>query len=1191
MPHKLCSSLLVAITIVALGIRAIGLSAEIAKPTDFPELVVQSGHSEEITDIAMGPQGRLLASTSKDGTAKIWDIETGRLLRTLVYSTYWSYSAAFSPDGKLLATGSGDHVVRLWDVATGREIWARKGHVHSVTAVAFSPDGRSLATGSTAWNEDTDTFLCVVWDVKTGAAITKIPGGGRISKLLFLSDNNTLAAANSNRLILYDIASGKIKTDVQGIPNLHELKVSDDGNLLAAFGQEQIYSRNSTMKVWQLSTMNLRFASANLPASANFTPDATSQVNVTSNSVEFTDIQKGSKIRLGRMTSQGRTFSLNEMLLARISLDGSLVLLDARTSQITTKLSPEPMGIRDIKFSQTGENLAIAFADGSTTIWNLRAGKPIQAIRSDRGLVHSIAFNPSGEFISTAGFDGRIHVRDLFGRPVRSYQVPNSSPFQSQRQITQESRRELQTYKKSTAAPLPPLGLRLTDQPEPMSVLTSAFSPTKQVIAFGGSRFFVGLWNINAKDSDVEFPDFENDIAYNYVSVVTFSPDGNTLAVGDLAGRALLWDVNHHRTAQKLHGHKSAVNAAVFVPNTDLVATGGGDSSIILWDARSGKIVQNLKGHASALLSLSASPGGDLLASGSTDTSIKIWDIKARALLKSLPGHSSSVNALAFSPRGDILVSGGEDGVVRFWDVNTFSLLASLVVQSNDWLVFDPDGFFDGTRGAWGLVPFRFSSEPTKLYEPEQFFYEFFQPSLLADVLKHRVPIREILIDEGDSRGNLDIQTYRYSQQPQLRILEPKHSAVESSKHITLELEIRDTGSGLRDLRVFRNQSLIYLEEGHLKTTPGTDVYRTTVPVTITAGANEITAYVFNSNNIKSKDAAIKVIGSDRLKRSGKAYVIGIGIDNYGNDTFNLNYAVADAKAFTKQIGELLRNESIYDKVVPIILPNATKSEILDLFASMGGERPIYLQSLDSGSELTDISFYAPIRKATSPAESVAHGREILQSVEPEDVVIVYFAGHGMAHGERYHLIPSDMRYRGQRGSIDSAGIRAIVDHSISDRDLEIAFLKIAGRRLMFIIDACQSGRALESDEKRRGPINVRGLAQLAYEKNMYVLAASQSWESAVELQSLGHGLMTYVLLEKGLNLREADRAPKDSKISAREWFEHAIERVPMEQKEALERAVDRGQNTLELNAIILSRQTPVAYYPQSEEREWILLQ
>ena len=106
------------------------------------------------------------------------------------------------------------------------------------------------------------------------------------------------------------------------------------------------------------------------------------------------------------------------------------------------------------------------------------------------------------------------------------------------------------------------------------------------------------------------------------------------------------------------------------------------------------------------------------------------------------------------------------------------------------------------------------------------------------------------------------------------------------------------------------------------------------------------------------------------------------------------------------------------------------------------------------------------------------------------------------------------------------------------------------------MIDACNSGQALEAEEKRRGPMNSKGLAQLAYEKGMYVMTAAQSYQAAQEAQKLGHGFLTYALVESGLKQGAADREPKNGTIDIREWLNFATEEVPRMQEENSQRAL-----------------------------------
>src|SRR5205823_9772485 len=182
-----------------------------------------------------------------------------------------------------------------------------------------------------------------------------------------------------------------------------------------------------------------------------------------------------------------------------------------------------------------------------------------------------------------------------------------------------------------------------------------------------------------------------------------------------------------------------------------------------------------------------------------------------------------------------------------------------------------------------------------------------------------------------------------------------------------------------------------------------------------------------------------------------------------------------------------------------------------------------------------------------------------LKRAEPEDAVIIYFAGHGTAQGQRFYLIPHDLGYTGDRNALDENGLKSILSHSISDQELEDAVEGLAASSLLMVIDACNSGQALEAEEKRRGPMNSKGLAQLAYEKGMYILTAAQSYQAALEAAQLGHGLLTYALVEEGLKTAIADNEPKDGVVNAREWLDFATERVPQMQEEKMKESRGLG--------------------------------
>jgi uncharacterized caspase-like protein len=167
-----------------------------------------------------------------------------------------------------------------------------------------------------------------------------------------------------------------------------------------------------------------------------------------------------------------------------------------------------------------------------------------------------------------------------------------------------------------------------------------------------------------------------------------------------------------------------------------------------------------------------------------------------------------------------------------------------------------------------------------------------------------------------------------------------------------------------------------------------------------------------------------------------------------------------------------------------------------------------------------------------------------IRPAQPEDAVFIYFAGHGTARGQRFYLVPHDLGYGGGPNELTEAAWDTIQAHSISDVELERAFETIDAGEMVLLIDACNSGQALESKEARRGPMNSEGLAQLAYEKGMYVMAAAQGYQPALESNVFGHGLLTYALVEEGL--KQGKAAQPSGEIYLRQWLDYASKEVPL---------------------------------------------
>ena len=215
-------------------------------------------------------------------------------------------------------------------------------------------------------------------------------------------------------------------------------------------------------------------------------------------------------------------------------------------------------------------------------------------------------------------------------------------------------------------------------------------------------------------------------------------------------------------------------------------------------------------------------------------------------------------------------------------------------------------------------------------------------------------------------------------------------------------------------MRLFRNGSLVRVWRGERFEGQPSATLEATIPVV--AGENRLTAYAFNRDNVKSADARASFAGADALRRAGTAYVLAVGVNSYANPQYNLKYAVADAQAFGEEVRRQQTQLARYERVevVPLLDKDATKANILAALKRLAGDKE------------------AP--PASAPAALGA-----LKQAQPEDVVVIYFAGHGTAQGNRFYLLPHALGYTGDRNSLGEPGLRTMLAHSISDRELEAA--------------------------------------------------------------------------------------------------------------------------------------------------------
>ncbi len=969
------------------------------------ETAVQRGHTLAVKSVDFSNNGNFIISGSEDKTIKLWEVLSGREIRTFNGHQSDVNDVLFTPNDKQIISASRDGHIYFWDVLTGNIIKSYEQPKENILRLALSPNGNYLAVGSTGDNIN-------VYDTRLDSIIYSVEGSRMVQDNVFINTKGTrlITGVDNRKVNVYELATGNFIAKyepeegfcggclAQGIST-----VEDEIIYASRYGGFKIVREEQVTTLWNEPEEN--FSTLNINAKNSLL------VSVDEDSTIVWDVIEGT-----------RKYTLNadqKEASPKYGIDLTYLIPERRSNRFN-----------DANFSKDGRWIVTGDNNNIITLWDSETGQKASSFYGylsfppDDGL----GFDPNSYWESYTSSlvmlkndvqlspDGKYAYRSKIGYEVRKWEISTGQIVQRYGGHT----KVVMDFELSKD------GSRLVTGGGDRGVHLYDAKSGKLLLKFNGHTGFiwdVGFSNDNSKivssstDGTVRVWDIATgkQLQYIYLSgdkskietayTVKFSPNDLYLIIGNTNGKLQRWDIDTGRKVQELVGHtKTSMDFEFFKGGSNMVSVGW-DNSVRTWSLASGFQIRKFIGHNDPVHTVAISSNNYWMATAGTGRVVILWDINTGKLLKKFIGHKSTITSVQFSNDNKYLISGSIDGITKIWNLESGKeIITHYVIGKNDWLVRDTQGYFSGTDGGQKQVFFVKGMESFSL---DQFFNEYYKPNLLKGALGERSK-REGLLEKLNKFPP-----------PVIKIEYPAYGYVQKKARIDVITETTNKGGGIKSISLFHNGKIIELKESSLlgRVSSGKSIIQK-FQLNLVPGINSIKVVATNANSIESKPAEV-VVKYETPAQETVLYVLSVGINIYENPSLNLNYARNDAKAFVN----IIKNESkvLFDKIETHELYNedATRVNIMGVL---------------------DI---------------------LANKIKPGDVFYFYYAGHGSMVDEQFYFVPTENTRLYSKDKLAKDGISA--------EQLKEKFRKISALKQLVIIDACQSGGSAELLATRGG--------------------------------------------------------------------------------------------------------------------------
>jgi len=549
-----------------------------------PQLTVLEGEVQNIYSLAVSPDGTRLATGSEDTMARIWDAQSGQLLKCLEGHVGVIESVAYSPDGRQIATGSGDRTVRIWDAQSGEALLVLKGHDDEVRSVAYNSDGGRLVSSSI-------DRTARVWDARDGKQQMLLEGHiDFLESAIFSRDDKKIVTATENQTVrVWDAGSGEL------LKNLGEYLQPIASAVDALEGKTPATpspDEEEDPQEFVLEEFDAVIESVATSARGSRV------VTVFEDGSARIWTARDEQARPALEGHSGVVYSV------ATSPDGKRIVTGSndRTARIWDALTGRQLDLMDLSnriwsvaYGPKGKRVVIGFQDSKAQVWDVESRKQLVEMKSPGyGRIYSVAFSPNGSRIVTGAADTMTRIWD-----------------------TQSG--EL---------------LRTLDSNDIGEIYSVSFSPDGSRVLAGSSTKAARVWEPQTGRLLLTLKHDEG------VNSAAYNRDGDKIVTGSADRVTRIWDAASGGLLMELKGQNAEISSVAFSPDDTRIVTASKDNTVWIWDAESGQSLVILEGHGDEIASVAFSRDGRRIVTGSRDRTARVWEA-APWRLDDYPGNET----------------------------------------------------------------------------------------------------------------------------------------------------------------------------------------------------------------------------------------------------------------------------------------------------------------------------------------------------------------------------------------------------------------------------------------------------------------------------------------------------------------------------------------------------------------------